>query len=500
MKATKIVTLAVFVLTILFLPIKAKAASELPDTSKYGAIQRVVPGKPGYSFYTGKDDDSWGYMNSEEYCRYPVQVSYEVTYNYDEAYKMIDKVNALRKKAGVGELKTNDVLMQIAMERAAEISLYFSHTRPDGTETDAKSFLIWGENIYRGFSSVDGAMESLTKSKKGHYQNMVSPLYTYAGYGCVGGCWVQIFSFQNGQIYEVDGYGDKSREIVLSELPLTKMENTTVRFTAEINPELFQLNFRLNDYADQEKIFDIGDETEPIVELRCPGGHGGYCVLLPDQYTLTSLTPGVCIIKDNKVVFINSGCAKVKATLNADKNLKDTVELQVRIPDLKKGSKVDKNGAKYKITSTKGRTVALQNAGSTQKTVTVPAAIKLNGKTYKVTSIAAGAFKDNTDITSVKIGGNVTSIGDNAFYKCTNLKKVTIGSKVSKIGSKAFYGCKALMDVTIKTKKLNSSKVGNKAFKGIAGKAAFKVPKSKVKAYKSLLKAKGTGSKIKVKK
>lgn len=490
MKAAKIMTLTVILLTALLFPIKAKAQQELPDTSKYGAIQRVVPGEPGYNTWGGK---TWGYRWSKEYCRYPVSVSYEVTYNYDEAYKMIDKVNAIRKKAGVGELKTNDVLMQIAMERAAEISLYFSHTRPDGTSTRAKSFLIWGENIYSGSSSVDDAMKSLTESKW-HYQNMVSPSHTYAGYGCVDGCWVQIFSFQNGQIYEVDGYGDKSKEIVLSELPLTKMKNTTVKFTAEINPEFFQLRFLLNDYDEQEKIFNIGDETEPRVTLNSK------CVLSSDQYTLTSLTPDVCIIKDNKVIFINNGCAKVKATLNADKNLNDTVELQVRIPDLKKGSKVNKNGAEYKITSTKNRTVALQNADNTQTTVTVPATIKLNGKSYKVTYIAADAFKNNKEITSVTIGNNVTSIGNNAFCNCIRLKKLTIGSKVSKIGKKAFYGCKALKDVTIKTKKLSSSKVGSKAFKGIAKKATFKVPKSKVKAYKSILKAKGVGSKIKVKK
>ena len=50
--------------------------------------------------------------------------------------------------------------------------------------------------------------------------------------------------------------------------------------------------------------------------------------------------------------------------------------------------------------------------------------------------------------------------------------------------------------ISIKATKLTSKKVGSKAFKGIAAKAVIKVPKSKLSAYKKLLKSKGVGSKI----
>ena len=46
----------------------------------------------------------------------------------------------------------------------------------------------------------------------------------------------------------------------------------------------------------------------------------------------------------------------------------------------------------------------------------------------------------------------------------------------------------------------DSNKIGSKAFKGISSKATIKVPKSKVNAYKKLLKAKGLSSKATVKK
>jgi hypothetical protein len=42
--------------------------------------------------------------------------------------------------------------------------------------------------------------------------------------------------------------------------------------------------------------------------------------------------------------------------------------------------------------------------------------------------------------------------------------------------------------------------VGSKAFKGINAKATIKVPKAKLKAYKTILKSRGIGSKVKIKK
>lgn len=80
---------------------------------------------------------------------------------------------------------------------------------------------------------------------------------------------------------------------------------------------------------------------------------------------------------------------------------------------------------------------------------------------------------------------------------------ITLGGatyKVTGIASKAFRNCKKLKSITIKTTKLTAKSVGSKAFSGIAAKAVIKVPKSKVKAYKKILKNKGVGKKVTIKK
>ena len=182
--------------------------------------------------------------------------------------------------------------------------------------------------------------------------------------------------------------------------------------------------------------------------------------------------------------------------------------------------------ANYIVTTTgtaKKRGTVAYTGGfeETEKVFTIPATVVIDGITYDVTSIAENAFRNNQTITKVTIASSVTKIGkyafsgckklksvtinnnikiieDEAFYKCTSLTKITIPKKVNKIGKSAFEGCKKLKTITIKTTKLTSKNVEKNAFKGIYKKATCKVPKSKLKSYKSLLKKKGMGTKVKI--
>lgn len=181
--------------------------------------------------------------------------------------------------------------------------------------------------------------------------------------------------------------------------------------------------------------------------------------------------------------------------------------------------------AVYKVTKASStiKQVEFVLSFGSAKTVDIPDNIVIKGTTYQITSVADSAFKNNKTIQTVKMGSNVktvgesafsgcsqlkkvtlskntTAIGSNAFYKCTKLTGITVPSKVSRIGSKAFYNCRKLRKITIKTTKLTSKKVGSQAFKGIAAKVSIKVPQKKLAAYKKLLKAKGVGSKAKIKK
>lgn len=172
----------------------------------------------------------------------------------------------------------------------------------------------------------------------------------------------------------------------------------------------------------------------------------------------------------------------------------------VDISSVSVGSSFSKSGSSFVVTKT-GEEVAYKKPISKSKTsVTIPATVTVNGTIMKVTSIKSKAFKGNRKLKKVTLGKNVKVIGSQAFSGCTRLKSITIGPKVSKIGAKAFYNCRNLKKITIKTSKLTKKTVGSKAFKGICKKATIKVPKAKLKSYKTMLKAKGVGSKVKIKK
>lgn len=134
-----------------------------------------------------------------------------------------------------------------------------------------------------------------------------------------------------------------------------------------------------------------------------------------------------------------------------------------------------KSKAVYKVTGK--NTMEYKSASKKAVSVNIPSYVTVNGVKYQVTSIAVKAFKGNK-----------------------KLKKVVIPATIRKIGKQAFYGCKNLKKITIKTKYLTKKNVGAKAFKGIHAKATIKVPKKQLKSYKKVLKAKGVGKKVKIKK
>ena len=142
---------------------------------------------------------------------------------------------------------------------------------------------------------------------------------------------------------------------------------------------------------------------------------------------------------------------------------------------LKVGDTVTSGNVKYRVINAQKKLAEAYGVDSRKaRTLKVAAAVTISGEKVSVTSIAANAFKG-----------------------MKKLEKVTIGTNVSKIGKNAFSGDSKLKSIQIKSKKLTS--VGKGALKNISAKAVIKVPKSKKKAYTSLLKGKGQKKSVKIK-
>lgn len=155
---------------------------------------------------------------------------------------------------------------------------------------------------------------------------------------------------------------------------------------------------------------------------------------------------------------------------------------------------------KYKVTGKNTVTVNKYAKKNITK-ASIPATVKINGYTFKVTAIADSVFSGCSKLTKVTVGSNVKAIGNKSFYKCTKLTTFTASSTgLNKIGKEAFSGDKKLANITLKTTELKKSGVGKDAFKNIKKNATFKVPAKKVSDYKAIFKSNGAGKNIKIKK
>ena len=191
--------------------------------------------------------------------------------------------------------------------------------------------------------------------------------------------------------------------------------------------------------------------------------YGGKKLVNGRDYTLTW--------KDNTNIGTASVIIKGKGKYNGSVTKKFRITVQ-------KNAVYTDSRMKYKIsnadTSGKGTVVFTGTTDkAARKSLTIPTTVKIGGKNFRVTAIGGSAMSGAKKLTTLKLGANVTTIG-----------------------AKAFYGCSKLSNVTISGTKLTTAKTGANAFTGIRSNCRFKVPASRVSAYKKLLRAKGAGPKI----
>lgn len=145
---------------------------------------------------------------------------------------------------------------------------------------------------------------------------------------------------------------------------------------------------------------------------------------------------------------------------------------------------------KVKILSKKKKTAEYVGTKSKKTTVTIPATVKVKGKTYKITKVGNYALANNKKVKTINVGKNVTVIGKGAFRNCTKLKTVVLQSKnLKKIGANAFENDKKLTKVVVNSTKLKT--VGDNALKGTNSKLKIEVPENKTTIYTKLFDDKG---------
>ena len=172
-----------------------------------------------------------------------VKVQLEAEYKYTEARNMLKLINGLRtgdkawyisknnrtrvKVKDLKELEYDYALEKVAMQRALEIAVYFSHTRPNGAAWSSlypKGYSARGENIAYGFGTVKSVFNAFAEEKEnytgqGHRRNMLNKRYTRVGVGAVqvGNVMYWVQEFGCGGAKNTEAKKLKTKKVSVSE-------------------------------------------------------------------------------------------------------------------------------------------------------------------------------------------------------------------------------------------------------------------------------------------
>jgi hypothetical protein len=147
------------------------------------------------------------YLDTGESSINLVELTVVGNLHYEYIMPIVESVNKERKKDGASTLTMSAELSKLAMLRAMESSINWTHTRPDGTlcltvTLNGKGYsgVILAENIAAVHKTPEAVMESWMKSE-GHRTNIMNNDFKQIGVGCFETAdifyWVQLFGDGN---------------------------------------------------------------------------------------------------------------------------------------------------------------------------------------------------------------------------------------------------------------------------------------------------------------
>ncbi len=221
-----------------------------------------------------------------------VTVNMNVVYDQEDARSMLKLINDFRTSKDAWYWEADNInkyycgqleplsydyeLEKVAMKRAAEIALVFSHTRPDGSswsdaygEVGYYSFAS-AENLAAGHSSAKAALEDLREDYakyggQGHRRNMLNARYGAVGIACV---------VCNGIRYYVQEFSDMNRGAARTVVSADEM-SVAVRCKSGNLKVLKPVFDRSSSYY-HEKYDSVSGQLESYID-----GKAGYTVEIP---------------------------------------------------------------------------------------------------------------------------------------------------------------------------------------------------------------------------
>ncbi|EOI01850.1 hypothetical protein UAY_01258 [Enterococcus moraviensis ATCC BAA-383] len=234
-------------------------------------------------------------------------LSIQGTKKFDFAYRVLELMNAERKKNGLSALAMDQTLQEAAMERSAEINVDFSHNRPNGEGFSmilkkynyATNYYL-GENIAAGYIDPEAVFTGWMNSP-GHKGNMLSPNYKTVGIGSFtqGGImfWTQIFS---------------SKQV--ADFKRTDNQKVSYAISTDVSNKLI-LNYR------SPWTMDVGDSNQFFLSILNRGWTGTVAKISNESTNWTVSNASIATINsDGLLTAKKSGTTTLNGTIKTNPN------------------------------------------------------------------------------------------------------------------------------------------------------------------------------------
>ena len=383
-------------------------------------------------------------------------ITFGVEFGQPEARTQLDMINNLRKNdawyynedntkyvpENLSPLSYDYLLEEYAMQRAAEIAVYYSHERPDGTSRGIddfpSSYTSRGENIAYGYDTSAEVFDAWCETNEdydgqGHRRNILGSFECVAvGHAIVDGThfWVQEF-------------GSPKSDRAYTE-PVDGDQTVAVSFAPSIVGYY-------SVHADQTPIrIAVGDTAEiPVLSSMQIDNAGDtinlYNLTIESADTVPSISDEtIAKIEDGKIVGLTPGETSVNI---AAFNRADYVKIIVS-DSITYGQCGD--NAYYTLNNKTGELV-ISGSGKIWDTMqTDNFSYEYCGYFNDGERIVDRGFSYYSDyITSVVISEGITEIGDDVFHLCGNIVSVELPESLETIGYRAFKGCRELKSVDL---------------------------------------------------
>ena len=257
-------------------------------------------------------------------------ISYGVTFKQTEARSILKMVNDFRTGGeawqwneadtekeyikGLGNLVYDYTLEEIAMQRATEIAINLSHTRPNGADCFSiyDELGIWctavtaaGENIAAGQRSAEDVFKAwqetnLPYAGQGHRRNMLNSDYNAVGMACV---------YYNGYYYWVQEFG----RVKAINSTATSANNSLTTVKTQISMDMVDSVGITRDADDAISLAPGKSVALPAVNtyLFMYDTWPGYDCKVSPTYTWSSSNPSIAKIENGKIVGVAKGSATI---------------------------------------------------------------------------------------------------------------------------------------------------------------------------------------------